>query len=98
MLVYLWGVGHQERQQRQTDSYGRTPWSGSVWASPGALGRLRRAARRWRNGAGTLAEWCRNAGGMVPERWRRPGRTRRPTGIAGVRTLGAGVGALKNRC
>ena len=65
MLVYLWGVGHQERQQRQTDSYGRTPWSGSVWASPGALGRLRRAARRWRNGAGTLAEWCRNAGGAL---------------------------------
>jgi len=38
-----------------------------------------------------------DAGGMAPERWRRPGRTRRPRGIAGVRTLGAGVGALKNR-
>jgi len=37
-----------------------------------------------------------DAGGMAPERWQRPGRTRRPTGFAGDQTLGAGVGALKN--
>jgi len=62
MLVYLWGVGRQERQQRQTDSYGRAPWSG-------ALGRLWRAARRWRNGAGTLAApWAHPA--SYRNRWR----------------------------
>ena len=37
MLVYLWGVGRQERQQRQTESYGREPWSGGVRTSPGVL-------------------------------------------------------------
>jgi len=38
-----------------------------------------------------------DAAGMAPESWRRPGWTRRPTGIAGIQTLGAGVRALKNR-
>jgi len=55
MVVYLWGGGRQERQQRQTDSYGRAPWGGGVRASPGALGRPRSGAGRWGNGAGTLA-------------------------------------------
>jgi len=62
MLVYLWGVGRQERQQKQTNRYGRAPWSGGVLTSPGALGRLQREAGSWRNSARTqAAPWAHPA-------------------------------------
>jgi len=73
MLVYLWGVGCQERQQRQSDSYGCAPYSSGVRTSPSALRRLRRGAGRWRNGAGTLAVlWSHPASfrnGWRPDPW-----------------------------